>query len=157
MSKRRNRRLSHSKTSQESQTRREGSFGKQWGVSTGQSILIPGDRENDAMGSGLRDQQRLFKVNNYPPRNISFFRENFNPNDPSQLPFMSSLRIHSPRPPLSSRTLTPSGFQHSQILTANQTVRKKTSDFNSQQKRLSLSSYRWHNRSGLNNKYEVDF
>ena len=70
---------------------------------------------------------------------------------------MSSLRIHSPRPPLSSRTLTNSGFQHSQILTANQTVRKKTSDFSSHQKRLSLSSYRWHNRSGLNNKYEVDF
>jgi hypothetical protein len=41
--------------------------------------------------------------------------------------------------------------------TANQSIKKRVSDFNSPQKRLSFSSYRWHNKSGKNNKWGVNF
>ena len=48
-------------------------------------------------------------------------------------------------------------FDAANKTTANQTIKKRVSDFNSPQKRLSLSYYRWHNKSGKNNKWGVNF
>jgi len=41
--------------------------------------------------------------------------------------------------------------------TANQVIKKRISDFASKQKRLAGAYYRWHNKTGLNNKWGAEF
>jgi hypothetical protein len=41
--------------------------------------------------------------------------------------------------------------------TSNQIIKKRISDFSGKQIRLSPAYYRWHNRSGMNNKWATDF
>lgn len=61
--------------------------------STAQSFYVPQETHRSDFNYDTDIQDKLY--NRYLSnlcRNIAHFRDNFNANDPSQLPFMSSLR-----------------------------------------------------------------
>ena len=67
---------------------------------SGQNVVSRGSANSfDLMHNVLSAGNISYRVRDTPnavyrqiSRNISFFRDNFNQNDPSQLPFMSTLR-----------------------------------------------------------------
>lgn len=105
----------------------------------------------------LRSRKYSISTYNLYARNIYNYRNLFRENDSSQLPFMSMLRNSSKQNKKKNYKTIIEPFSVSEKPTINVLTKKKTSDLNGKNSRLSDVYYRWHNKSGMKNRQSTNF